>query len=102
MDKMYVKPTVKEGSYAKVVLLTEKTYIDPDGIEENRVYSDWSSGRDVEITEGETNYFSVTYDVVDGYRMGKVYVNGELLEGDKFEVEAGKIYIVEYKRNCYK
>ncbi len=101
MDKMYVKPTVKEGSYAKIVLLSEKTYIDADGIEENRVYSKWSSGRDVEVTEGQTNSFSVTYEEFSGRKTGKYYVNGELLEGDKFEIEAGKIYIVEYKRNCY-
>ena len=101
MDKLYVKPTVMEGSYAKVVLLNETTYIDPNGLLEDYKSSSWSSGRDVFINSDEVNYYTVTYTVTNNQTIGKMYVNGVLLEGDKFEIKAGEVYIVEYKKTSY-
>lgn len=99
--KLYVKPTVKDGDYAKVVLLSEKTYVDASGFGGDYKSCTWSSGQDVAVDAENGGTYTVTYTELDGHKVGQYYVNGAAIEGNTFQIEKGQVYIVEYKMICY-
>lgn len=98
VEKLYIKPTVKEGDYGKVFVLTEETHADPKGVFADRYDRDVDSVSDVSAG----SVFALPYSKdSDGNKIGQMYVDGKLFTEDEFTVEAGKIYIVEYKYTTY-
>ncbi len=91
---IYLKPTVKDGEYGKVIYLIEAEYIDPCGVFDPIYKRDYVEAKD--IATGSS--YSVDYKTDDdSNNVGEIYVNGQLSEDNSITVEKGKIYIIEYK-----
>ncbi len=99
-EALYIKPTVLDGEYGKVLYMTEICYTDPNGVFDPVYERKVNDAKDIGAGGGYTIPYGED-DSSNHYVAGEIYVNGVKTNDTSITVEKGKVYIVEYKRVEY-